>query len=356
MDVESFCNLLIRGRVLPRDRVKSLYARWREMNRHSWEVDEFVDWLTQSKHLTRWQGRILRNGDLERLAFGPYRLIDRVGKGDVAGTYTAFDLDGRIVAVKILPASKAEDTQMLNRFQREGKLAMQLNHPNIVRTYDVGEVRNLHYLAMDYLDGVTLHDLLLFRKRISPLETARIGFFTALGLQHIHEQGLIHRDLNPKNIMLCPRPNREGITLACNVKILDVGLGRRSFDPSGMEVTEGLTNDEDILGSRDYLSPEQARDARRVDIRSDIYGLGCILYQALAGAPPFQDDNPIRQILRHANEEPRPLVDIVEGLCPKLNDAILKMLAKEPENRQSDPQQVADELKAVLAELTPEVP
>src|SRR5205823_2346452 len=145
----------------------------------------------------------------------------------------------------------------------------QLSHPSIVKALEIGEQGKLHFIVMQYLDGITLAAVLQQRHTLPAVEVARIGFLVALGLQHLYERGVVHRDLNPGNIMLSPAPSPSGNTLRSGVKLLDIGLARKVFDPSSLAATQGLTNEEDILGTTDYLAPEQARDGRRADIRAD---------------------------------------------------------------------------------------
>src|SRR5262249_54649625 len=154
-----------------------------------------------------------------------------------------------------------------------------------------GEAKGLHYLVMEHLEGETLEDVLQRRKRLAPNEAVRLIHQALVGLEHIHEQGMVHRDLKPANLMLVPAPGRgePDNTLRATVKILDIGLGRELFDenaPQAQQNTE-LTGEGVLLGTPDYLAPEQARDPRTIDIRADIYSLGCVLYHALAGQSPF---------------------------------------------------------------------
>lgn len=183
---------------------------------------------------------------------------------------------------------------------------------------------------------------------MTPKETARIGLLTALGLQHVFEKGMVHRDLKPGNLMLCPAPLREENTMQCRVKILDIGLGRLLFNPEDKDASAGLTSDGAILGTPDYMAPEQARDASRADIRSDLYSLGCVLYHALAGEPPFQDDNLVRQILRHATQGPIVLRERNAAVPPALEHVVMRLLAKDPNRRYDTPAHAAEGLKRAL--------
>lgn len=255
----------------------------------------------------------------------------------------------QVVAVKVLPPSKAKEPETLARFRREARLGLKLNHPGVVKTFEIGTAGDLNYLIMEYLEGETLEALLKERGKLPSLEAVRIAYLTALAMQHFHKQGLVHRDLNSGNLMLCPAPPEGENTLRSRVKILDIGLGRTLFDPRADAVSDGLTSEENILGSPDYLAPEQARDARRVDIRADIYSLGCTLYHMVAERPPFPDDNPVRQIMRHANEDAKPLRELNPAIPATLSQVVGKMLAKDPADRYPTPAGAATALQSLLA-------
>src|SRR5262249_25366645 len=151
---------------------------------------------------------------------------DRIGKGRMAGVYKAIHPSGQVVAIKVLPPSKAKDPHILARFQREAQLATQFNHVSVVRAFHYAEANGLHFLVMEHLEGVTLKDYLKARGRMTPKEAARIGFLVALGLQHLHDKGVVHRDVKPSNLMLCPAPAAGESTLRSMIKLLDIGLGR----------------------------------------------------------------------------------------------------------------------------------
>jgi serine/threonine protein kinase len=349
LTVENLCGLIIRSRLLPVEAAKGLYQRWQAEGRNVASLRAFAGWLVAKGHLTEYQVTLLSNGYADNFFLDHYKILSRIGKGRMAGVYRAVHALGQVVAIKVLPPSKAKEPRILARFQREARLAMQLNHPSVVRTYQMGECNGLHYLVMEYLEGETLETLLQERRKLPPREAVRIAFLSALGLQHINDRGMVHRDLKPGNLMICPAPGPSENTLRSMVKVLDIGLGRTLFDPKSKEAADDLTSEGSILGTPDYLAPEQARDARRADIRADIYSLGCSLYHALAGQPPFQDDNPVRQLLRHANEPPRPLKEMDSEIPAGLTGIVATMMAKDPAQRYQKPSQVADALKAFLA-------
>jgi serine/threonine protein kinase len=347
-NVEDFCALLIRSRLHAVDAVKAIYARWQAVAIEPDSLAMFQAWLVARQFVTEYQMTLLGSGHTDNFFLNEYKLMERVGKGRMAGVYKAVDPAGRVVAIKILPPSLAKDKEMWTRFQRETRMAMALNHPSIVRTFDYGKVKSLHFLVMEFLQGATLQMVLEQRKRLSAKEAVRIAFLTTLGLHHIFQHKLVHRDMKPGNLMLCPAPAPQENTLRSMVKILDIGLGRPLYDPANKKRDE-LTNEGAILGTPDYLAPEQARDPRRVDIRADLYSLGCVLYHALAGAPPFADENLVRQIMRHAQEPPRPLKEVAPDVPAELNQIVQTMLAKDPAKRYQTPTQAADAMKRFLA-------
>jgi len=355
LTVENLCGLMIGSRLHSAEAVKDIYQRWQATASDKADLTKFSRWLVSSGYLTNYQATLLGNGYADNFFLDQYKILDRIGKGRMAGVYKAVHaITGQVVAVKVLPPSKAQDPALLARFQREARLAATLSHPNVVRTFEVGQSNGLHYLVMEYLEGQTLEELLQQRKKLSPLEAVRIAFLAALGLQHIHEKGFVHRDIKPGNLMLCPSPQPDERVLKSMVKILDIGLGRELFDPKAKNASPDLTSEGTILGTPDYLAPEQARDARRADIRADIYSLGCTLYHCLAGEPPFADPNPVRQIMRHATETPRLLKEINPEVSEGLATIVNTMLAKDPVRRFQSPSNVANALRAFLAQTDPE--
>jgi serine/threonine-protein kinase len=276
--------------------------------------------------------------------------VTRIGRGRLVGVYQAVHPQGQVVAIKVLPPAKAADPQVMARFQRESRLAMRLQHPNVIRTFQAGEHQGTHYLVMEMLKGETLKDVLLRRGRLPPVEAIRLVYQAFLGLQHLHEQGLVHRDLEPANLMLVPGAADQGdTTLGSTVKILDIGVGRAVFDEGaagGGPVN--LTTAGDQLGTPLYCAPEQAKDARQADIRSDIYSLGCVLYHALVGNPPFEDPSAIRLIIKHATEPPPRLANLNLAVPARLQEVLDGMLAKDPALRIPTPGQAAQELRQFL--------
>jgi serine/threonine protein kinase len=348
MTADVFCTLLTRSKLHPADAVKQQFQRWQAESKGKSAATDFAAWLVNQKLLTEYQAHQILNKKPDHLVLGEYKLVERLGKERMAGVYKAVHTSGQVVSLKILPPSKAKQPDILARFQREAKLAVQLNHPNVIRTFHIAETSGIHYLVMECLDGDSLDELLKERRKLPAKEAVRIAFLAALGLQHIHEKGLVHRDLKPGNLMLVPAPAKGENTLRSMVKIVDIGLGRALFETAEADAGQ-ITVEGELVGTPDYLAPEQARDPRRADVRSDIYSLGCTLYHALAGQPPFPDNNTVRQALRHATEQAKPLKDLSPETPEGLQQIVSAMMAKEPAQRYQTPKLVSDALKAFLA-------
>src|SRR5262249_50912874 len=207
---------------------------------------------------------------------GTYRVLERLGWGGMGLVYLCeHKLMRRRVAVKGLPSAKSKDPAALDRFQREARAVAALDHPNIVHAYDIDQDESLHFLVMEYVDGASLQEIV---KKVGPMDVHRAAHYmqqTCLGLEHAHDAGLVHRDIKPGNILV----DRSGV-----VKVLDMGLARFFNDEEDI-----LTKkyDENVLGTADYLAPEQALDSHGVDIRADIYSLGATFYFLLTGRTPF---------------------------------------------------------------------
>jgi serine/threonine protein kinase len=349
LTVQNVYGLLLRSKLLSLEEAKAMYARWeREAGAHATNLARFAAWMVANKYLTEYQAGLLARGHAEGFFLGDYKVLDRLGKGRMAGVYKAQHRLGQVVAIKVLPPSKAKDPTLLGRFQREARLALKLKHPNIVRAFQVGVCDGLHYLVMEYLEGETLEEVLTRRGKFLPGEAVRLVYQALQGLEHIHGQGLVHRDLKPSNLMLVPGAAADGSTLRSTVKILDIGLGRALFDDGAAE-GPALTGEGVLLGTPDYMSPEQARDPRATDIRGDIYSLGCVLYHLLSGHPPFPDTNIISQMIRHATEPPRPLKEMNPAVPDGLQQIVNWMLAKGPAGRYPTPERAAGALQVFLA-------
>src|SRR5438445_40249 len=245
----------------------------------------------------------------------------------MADVYLAEDQElGRRVAIKILNERHANDDQFIERFRREAKNAAALNHPNIVSIYDRGEAEHTYYIAMEYLDGRTLKELVVGRGP-APVNVA-IEYARQIlsALRFAHRHGIVHRDIKPHNVLV----DREG-----RVKVTDFGIARAG--------TSQMTEAGSIVGTAQYLSPEQARGTE-VDQRSDLYSLGVVLYELLTGQTPFDGDTPVEIAMKHLSATPRPPSQIRRDVPRELDMVVIRALAKDPATRY----QSADEMDADL--------
>lgn len=353
-----FCSLLVKSRLLPADEVDSLYRKWREEKPGSdARVDSFRRFLVARRALTEYQAQLVQRGRADGFFLDDYKILDQVGKGQMGGVYKASHESGQIVALKILPASKAKNTHVLGRFQREARLLTQIDHPNVVRAFQVGESGGVYYIVMEFLEGETLDEVLERRTRLPIAEATRLMCQTLDGLQHLHERRMVHRDMKPANMMLTPvaEKGKPDTTEDATLKILDIGLGREMFDedaPEGQIETQ-LTQEGSVLGTPDYLAPEQAKDARTADIRADIYSVGCVLYHCLTGRPPFPETNIMAQMLKHATEKPAPLAAFVDDLPAGFQQVLDRFLAKAPAGRYQTPAEASEALRPFVTGGSP---
>jgi serine/threonine protein kinase len=262
---------------------------------------------------------------------GDYELLEELGRGGMGIVYRARQvLLDQIVAIKVLPERYLDSPQMASRFKREMRSIGALEHPNIVRAYNAGEERGCLYLVMEYVEGTTLQELVAQHRRLpvgAACELIRQG---ALGLQAAHEHGLVHRDIKPANLML----SHDG-----TVKLLDLGLARLE----SVSVTQQLTDAGVTMGTVDYMAPEQWDNPSGVDIRADIYSLGCTLFCLLSGQPPYGTDeySSLRRKMAAHAAAPIPSLASRGVLCPsRLNEVLQQMLAKDPEHRYETPADV----------------
>ena len=352
--ISEYCDVLGRSKLLPEGEVASLRARWQEDTDGSeTDVDLFKKYLVQKRFLTDYQAALVGRGHADGFFIGGYVVQERIGKGQSAGVYKAVHTSGQVVALKVLPGSRAKEPAVLSRFQREGRLLTQLDHDNIVRAYQVGQAGSSHFIVMEHLDGETLDEVLARRKSLPPGEAVRLVHQALLGLQHLHDRRMVHRDLKPANLMVTPppAPGKPDNTLDGTLKILDIGIGRELFDEeSTLTQDMNLTTEGAILGTPDYLAPEQARDARGADVRADIYSAGCVLYHLIGGQTPFQDKNVMTQMVKHATEKAPSLSTLVKKLPAGLEAVVEKMMAKKPDDRYQTPDEAAKALSPFLPE------
>ena len=276
-----------------------------------------------------------------------YRLLERIGGGGMAEVFLAEDvLLARQVAVKLLRPQFTGDEEFVSRFRQEARAAARLSHPNIVSIYDVGCEADTHYIVMEYVPGETLKESIKRQGRMPAAMAVEYAVQIAGALKHAHDNQIVHCDIKPHNILI----HRDG-----TAKVTDFGIARAVSSQTTTQVAG-------VLGSVHYLSPEQAR-GYGVDAKSDIYSLGVVLYEMLAGAPPFDGNSPISIAMKHIQEEPRSLKELRPDLPTPLLLLIGKAMAKKPEARQEsarvflqEAEQAAKQLHGLDADVTPPLP
>jgi serine/threonine protein kinase len=297
--------------------------------------EALAEHFVKSGKLSRYQASKLLQGTVLGLVLGPYQILSPLGKGGMGAVYLARDSrDLKLVALKILPPKKArEEQRYLARFQREMDLSQRVAHPNLAQTYEAGVYQEVNYIAMEYIPGRNLYRLVTQEGPLAVPRAARLFAEIANGLDHAHLRGLIHRDLKPSNILITPNDH---------AKVLDLGLALIQGElPDDLAVVGGQGY---VVGTMDYIAPEQVEDAAKVDVRSDIYSLGCVLYFALTGRPPFPGGDTRQKITRHRTEEPIPIMDVIPAIPPAFATFLRRMMAKNPEDRPTSCDAVRAEL------------
>ena len=340
----SFLQMLALSGLLSDEQMKSVEKRFSAgVGRTTADVSiqEIMIWLLKRKLITPWHAEKLIQGRFRGFFLGDYKLLNSVARGGMSTIYAAKDkLSGEIHAIKVLSLSKTDKASYLLRFQREATITQRLNHPNIVRVFGVfsgtdGQTE-VHFMAMELLQG---HDLFEIVNADGPLPCRKAVEFirqAALGLEYAHNAGLVHRDIKPGNLFLSDDQT---------VRILDLGLAQ-DFDSE-----ENLTRDfnERVLGTADYLAPEQAADSHTVDTRADIYSLGCSLYFLLTGQPPFTEGTLVQRLISHQTKIPPAVAEFRSDVPDELIQILLKMMAKNRKDRTSTAGDVVERLSSFLA-------
>lgn len=354
-----FLRAALRSQLLDRARLATLRSE-----NPTADGRELADLLIDAGDLTHYQAEKLLQGLWQGLVLGPYQILAPLGKGGMGTVYLArvFGEGGSaegetgrrgegkenngasvspplphspsptLVALKVLPAKRAQEEKMLLRFRREIELNRHVEHPNITRTFDAGEINGVHYIAMEYIPGLSLRQTVT---RSGPLEApvaARVFADVAAGLAHAHTRGLVHRDLKPSNVM---------VTLEGQAKILDLGLALLMGEtlPTDPTVVGGHGY---ILGTMDYIAPEQTTDATDVGPWSDLYSLGCSLYFALTGVPPFPGGTALQKIRWHRSDDPPPISSINPAVPEPFVRIVERLMAKHPAERPASAEAVRD--------------
>ena len=300
--------------------------------------------LVRQGLLTSWQASQLLKGQTG-FVLQHYKLLEAIGKGGMGHVFKAIDSrDSSIVAVKVMSRKLSSNQNLVNRFRREIRASSRLNCPWIVRTIDAGRVGKIDFMVMEFVNGDQLDNIL---QRISTLPASvacEIARQAALGLQHAHEQKMVHRDIKPANLMIDWTSDNSGV-----VKIMDMGLVRLSEDD---EERTAVTRAGQVMGTPDYMSPEQGWNTATVDIRSDIYSLGCTLFRLLTGKVPFPGENPLQVLMARCSRDVPPASSLRPELAAPVDQLLQKMTRRDPQERFQTPAEVAAALEPFCAPLT----
>ena len=340
---DSIDQMLISSGLLPEQKVRELRQHFRVQTS---TPDGLLSLLQSRQMLTDWQINKLKQGRHRGFFLGPYKLLSHLARGGMSTLYVAeHPNSGGKCALKVLPPSKAMQASYLPRFLREAELATRLRHPNIMQVHDVMTCsksgQQIYFMVMELLEGADLFNTVANHGPLTVYQAAEVIRQTAIGLQHAHDAGLVHRDVKPGNIFI----SHDG-----TVKIVDLGLAAIQEGHS-----ESLTrqHDERVLGTADYLAPEQAIDSHRADWRADIYALGCAFYYALAGRPPFTEGTLAQRLVAHQTLDPRDISEHRSDIPDAIRSLLKSMFVKRRVNRIQTCQEVADILGRVL-ETDPE--
>jgi len=338
--LDSFVSVIERSELLDGPTLKTALAEFGAQPPGSAHAKALAEFLCRKEMLTVWQAEKLLQGKHRGFSLGRYRLLSLLGKGGMSSVYLAEHMVmKRRCAVKVLPTRKSKNAAYLSRFHREARAVAMLDHPNIVRAYDVDQALDgsmeIHFLVMEYVSGKTLFETV---KTSGPLPLAKAVDSirqAALGLDHAHKAGLIHRDVKPENLIV----DRQGV-----LKVMDLGLARFFEKDEEQQLT--VHQDDRVLGTANYCSPEQAVDSHFVDARTDIYSLGCTFYYLLTGQPPFNTGTLAQRLMAHQSKDPPPIESKRPDVPTELNQILLRMMAKVPANRYQTVAEVAQALDA----------
>lgn len=315
----------------------------RELARHGW--------------LTPFQVNQIFQGRAANLVLGSYVLLDRLGEGGMGEVFKARNWKlGRVVALKLVRKERVSRPETIRRFHREIRAAAKLIHPNVVHAHDADEVNGTHFFTMDYVEGV---DLAKHVRQSGPLPIPVACEYirqAALGLQHAHEHGMVHRDIKPHNLIVsvarsgkAKSDEQKPTDVAPVIKILDMGLALLQQTDDGDHSSTSLTQEGLVLGTVDYVAPEQALNAHHADIRADIYSLGCTLYFLLTGQVPFPGGTATEKLIRHQCDPCVPVESLRPDVSPGLAALMRRLMAKRPDERPQTPAELADALQRLLS-------
>lgn len=339
LTASAFIDLVKKSQLVEPDPLAASVDAFRK--EHGGELPEdsglIAKWFMDRGLITQWQCDKLATGKYKGFMLGKYKLLEHLGTGGMSSVFLAeHTLMHQRRAIKVLPKHRVNDSSYLARFRLEAQATARLDHRNIVRAYDIDFEKDQHFIVMEYVQGRDLQNIVKAQGALAIEDACRYIIQSAEGLQHAHDSNLIHRDIKPANLLV----DERGV-----VKILDLGLAL--FANSEL-ASLTIAHNENVLGTADYLSPEQALNSHQVDHRADIYSLGCTLYFLLTGHPPFPDGTLAQRIAKHQTQQPE---DILKDRpeCPRdLANICGKMMQKKPQNRYQTAREVAEVLSQWL--------
>ena len=336
---KSFLSLLEKSRIVADDSLKSALTDLADIaDGEKVNTEKLAAHLVDSGLITEWHVDKLLGGKYKGFFLGKFKLLGHLGTGGMSSVYLAMHkVSQQTRAIKVLPRKRVSDKSYLERFYREGQAAAALNHPNVVRIYDICNEADTHYMVMEHVKGSDLYETVKDDGPLSAEIAASYVSQAAAGLAHAHEKNMVHRDIKPANLLLTD----EGV-----VKILDLGLALFQ-----QEEEESLTvlHNEKVMGTADYLSPEQAVNSHNVDHRADIYSLGCTLYFLLTGKPPFSEGSLAQRIAMHQTQDPKSLLEVRADIPKELVLICEKMMRKDPDKRYRDCHHLQQAIAGFLA-------
>lgn len=348
--IDEFSQCLEASRILPADDCRRFIAAFRAGNQPQTPKALAIE-LIKAGILTRYQGQAILQGKIKFLSFGEYTILDKLGQGGMGQVLKAEHRRmKRTVALKVISNTAMKNAGAVQRFQREVRAAARLIHANIVTAFDASEHEGIHFLVMEYVDGKDLATL-VHDEGPPPVEKA-VDYVlqSARGLAYAHGKGIVHRDIKPGNLLV----DGDG-----TVKILDMGLARIDLE---IDASQELTNTGQVMGTVDYMAPEQAEDTHSADARADIYSLGCTLYRLVTGDVLYGGDTMMKKLLAHRGAPIPSLLEDASRLLPaseplnRLDSIFRRMVAKRPDDRQQSMAQVVTELEMFLRGVAPPTP
>lgn len=344
LTVESFLQVVRQSGLIDNDQLQKLLQEYEARGVDVKKAQSIADALIANEVITRWQAEKLLAGKHKGFSLGKYKLLDLLGKGGMSSVYLAEHvLMKRRCAIKVLPGKRVNDSSYLARFHREAQAVASVDHPNIVRAYDVDCAQDrdsqIHFLVMEYVQGQSLQELIIRNGPADYADAVEYIRQAAEGLEHAHRAGLVHRDIKPANLL---------VDTTGTIKLLDMGLARFFDDRDENPLT--VTHDEKVLGTADYLAPEQALDSHTVDARADIYSLGCSLQFLLTGNPPYTEGTLTQRLMWHQTKPFPPLTDSRIDCPASLSAMLNKMVEKKPEDRYQSAAEVAEACRQWLAD------